>query len=434
MKTKIIGKAFKFNIYFDDVTLTAHAGVVLLRDFVEKLGVPELIDAEVKVKERERGYAESENILSLCWNAILGGDCLSDLDVLRGDAGVAELIGVASILAPTTAGEFLRQFDMGDLEDLRRVNRRLQERVRPQQKSDRVTIDLDGSLYEQCSNSKQGSRMNYKGQVGYYPLFAFWAEERELLATHLLRGNAHASPRAVWFLQQVLKTVPEGKPLFLRADSEFYTWELIEFCEQHQPKPITYAITADQTKGLKRAMESLPEQAWRRYYGQEQVAEVWFSPQRRAAHRSIVKRHRVVEKEGTLGWRYYVIVTNDHRRSPKKLMKWALGRCAMENLIKEHKNDFGFEKMPTRKFHANWAWLLISPLAWNVVAWFNRLCLPTECHRLTLGTLRHRLFNVAAKIVHQARQRFLVLSDDNRFQDWWAFALKQLAGLTPFSP
>lgn len=431
MNTTIIGKAFKFNVCFREVTLTAHAGVVLLRDFVDRLGVPELIDAEVHVKERERGYPESENILNLCWNAILGGDCLSDLDVLRGDAGIGELIGVGSILAPTTAGEFLRQFTMGDLEDLRRVLRLTAERVRPQQTSDRVTVDLDPSLYEQCSTRKEGSRMNYQGQVGYYPIFAFWAEEREMLATHLLRGNARAAPKAVWFLQQVLTLVPDGKPMYLRADSEFYTWAVIEFCELNR---ITYAITADQTKSLQRAIAAIPESQWRRYPGDAQVAELWWAPQRRAPRRYIVKRQQVTKKDGTRQWRYHAVITNDHRRSPKKLMKWALGRCTVENLIKEHKNDFGFEKMPTRKFHANWAWLLISQLAWNLVAWFNRLCLPQACHTLTLGTLRHRLFNVAAKIVHQSRQLFLVLSDENWFQDWWAFALKHLAGLKPISP
>jgi hypothetical protein len=227
--------------------------------------------------------------------------------------------------------------------------------------------------------------------------------------------------------------VPAGKPLFLRADSEFYTWELIEFCEQ-QTQPITYAITADQTKSLTRAIEAITERQWRRYYGEAQVAELWYAPHGHQPHRYIVKRQWVVEKNGRAHWRYHVVITNDHRRSPKKLMKWALGRCTMENLIKEHKNDFGFEKMPTGKFHANWAWLLIGQLAWNLVAWFNRLCLPTECHSLTLGTLRHRLLNVAAKIVHQSRQLFLVLSDESLFQDWWAFALNKLAGLSPISP
>ena len=407
--TTVIGKAFNFNICFSDVTLTAHAGLVLLRDFVAKLAVPQLLDAEVAVKQRERGYPESENILSLCWNAILGGDCLRDLNVLRGDAGLAELIGVRALLAPTTAGEFLRQFTMGDLCDLRRMLHLAAERVRPLQKGARVTIDLDASLYEQCSRDKEGSRMNYKGEVGYYPLFAFWAEQQELLATHLLRGNAHAWPKAVYFLKQTLWNVPAGRQLFLRADSEFYTWQLIEFCAQHQ---ITYAITADLSQGLRCEIEALDESAWRSYGPAAQVAELWFAPSGHDEHRYLIKRQWVVEKNKVAHWRYHAVLTNDHRRSPKKLMKWALGRCAMENLIKEHKRDFGFEKMPTKKFHANWAWLLISQLAWNLVAWFKRLCLPERCHTMTRATVRHRLLNVAAEMVQQSGQVFWVLLEE----------------------
>jgi hypothetical protein len=431
VNTTVLGKAYKFNVCFRDQTLTAKAGIVLLREFVAQIGLPELIDAELHLKQRERGYPESENVLSLCWNAILGGCCLLDLNVLRGDAGLPELLGVESLMAPTTAGEFLRQFQIGQLCDLQRVNRLAAEGVRPWQTSNRVTIDLDGSLYAQCSTGKQGSRMNYKGEVGYYPLFAFWAEEGEMLQTHLQSGNAGAAPKAVWFLKQALLGVPEGLPVCLRADSEFYTWPLIEFCEDRK---ISYSITADQSPGLMQQIAALPDKAWHRYGPGAEVSQLQYAPTGHAAHRYVVKRQQVRDKKKAMIWRYHVVITSDHRRSAKKLMKWALGRCTMENLIKEHKHDFGFEKMPTRMFHANWAWLLMSQLAWNLMAWFKRRCLPKSCHSMTLGTLRHRLLNVAAKIVHQGRQLFLVLSDENLFQDWWSFALKQLAQLTPISP
>lgn len=431
MNTTVVGKAYKFNVCFRDQTLTGKAGVVLLREFVARIGLPELIDAELHLKQRERGYPESENVLSLCWNAILGGSCLLDLNVLRGDAGLPELLGVRSLMAPTTAGEFLRQFTLGKLCDLQRINRLASQRVRSWQTSTRVTIDLDASLYEQCSKCKQGSRMNYKGEVGYYPLFAFWAEEGEMLQTHLQAGNAGAAPKAVWFLTQALLSAPQGLPVSLRADSEFYTWPLIEFCEERK---ISYTITADQSPGLMEQIAVLPDKSWHRYESGAQVSELQYAPTNHAAHRYVVKRQQVKDKKKGLIWRYHVVITNDQSRSAKKLMKWALGRCTMENLIKEHKHDFGFEKMPTQMFHANWAWLLISQLAWNLMAWFKRCCLPDQCHSMTLGTLRHRLLNVAGKIVHQARQLFLVLSDENLFQDWWSFALKQLAQLTPISP
>jgi len=431
VNTTVLGKAFNFNVCSREIHLTGRAGIVLVRDFVAKLALPELIDAELNLKARQRGYPESQNVLSLCWNAILGGDCLLDLNVLRSDPGLPELLGVQSLMAPTTAGEFLRQFDLGSLCDLRRVNRLAAERVRHWQPATRVTIDLDASLYAQCSKCKQGSRMNYKGEVGYYPLFAFWAEELEMLQTHLQAGNAGAAPKAVWFLEQALANAPEGLPVFLRADSEFYTWPLIEFCEG---RGITYAITADQSPGLMAQLQALPEQAWRRYVAGAQVAELEYAPTGHTAHRYVVKRQQVRDRKKGLIWRYHVVITNERRRSAKKLMQWALGRCAMENLIKEHKQDFGFEKMPTRMFQANWAWLLISQLAWNVMAWFKRRCLPAECQAMTLGTLRHRLLTVAAKIVHRSRQLFLILSDENRFQDWWLFALKQLAQLIPINP
>lgn len=431
MNATVIGKAYKFNVCFREQTLTGKAGVVLLREFVARIGLPELIDAELHLKQRARGYPESENVLSLCWNAILGGRCLLDLNVLRGDAGLPELLGVRSLMAPTTAGEFLRQFTLGKWCDLQRINRLAQERVRCRQTSTRVTIDLDASLYQQCSKCKQGSRRNYKGEVGYYPLFAFWAEEGEMLQTHLQAGNAGAAPKAVWFLKQALLSAPEGLPVSLRADSEFYTWPLIEFCEARK---ISYTITADQSPGLMEQIQALPEKAWHRYESGAQVSELPYAPTNHTAHRYVVKRQQVTDKKKGLLWRYHVVITNDRRRSAKKLMKWALGRCTMENLIKEHKHDFGFEKMPSRMFHANWAWLLISQLAWNLMAWFKRCCLPESCHSMTLGSLRHRLLNVAGKIVHQARQLFLVLCDENLFQDWWSFALKQLAQLNPISP
>src|SRR5215212_5558422 len=409
--TNVLGKAANFKICFRDDRLTSHAGIVLMHDFIDRLGLPQLLDDNLHVKQRERGYPESENILSLAWNSLLGGDCLLDLNVLRGDPGLPELLGVSSILAPSTAGEFLRDFQIGDLMDLGRVNRLVAERVRPFQTSTRLTIDLDPSLYEQSSKRKQGSRMNYKGEVGDYPLFAFWAEEKELLATHLMSGNARAAPKAVWFLQQALKHAPANLPRFLRADSEFYTWDLIEFCEREH---FTYAITADQTEGLMKVVGGLAESSWKYYAPAVQVAEVWFEPSGQAKHRYIAKRQRVFNKKlKKQEWRYHLVITNDLRRGPKKVMRWALGRCTVENLIKEHKNDFGFEKMPTQKFHANWAWLLIGQLAWNLLAWFNRCCLPEQCHKLTLKTLRHRLLNVAGKIVHQSRQFFLILSQEN---------------------
>jgi len=125
----------KFNIGFRREHLTSHAGAVLLHDFAQRLGVARLRDEELRVKVRERGYSEGQALGGLVYNLILGGEHLSDLEVLRGDSGTQELLEAKTLLAPTTAGEFLRKFDIGDVHDLQRVQGRLQQKVRAHQQA-----------------------------------------------------------------------------------------------------------------------------------------------------------------------------------------------------------------------------------------------------------------------------------------------------------
>ena len=81
--------------------------------------------------------------MGLVHNLVAGGEHLSDLEVWRGAAGTKQLLGVEAIIAPQTAGEPMRKFSMGDLRDLQRSNRTLQQQVRPLQQATTVTIDLD---------------------------------------------------------------------------------------------------------------------------------------------------------------------------------------------------------------------------------------------------------------------------------------------------
>jgi hypothetical protein len=423
---KVVGKVGKFNICFRPERLTSQAGVVLLHDFAQRLGVAELLEEELCVKTRERGYGEGEAIGSLVYNVALGGEHLSDLDVLRGDAGTQELMGVEGVLAPTTAGEFLRKFDIGDVHDLQRVHLRLQQRVRPQQLSSTCTLDLDSSIYEQASTHKEGSTKAYNGEIGYHPLFAFWAEEGELLFSHLRRGSAYTARNVRWFLGETLKRVPPGRPTKLRADSGFYSKTVVEWCERHG---ITFTLTADQTAPLLETIGAVSERSWRSLpdYALSEVAEVRYQPTGWGQpYRYVVKRELAEKANGELYWKYHVVVTNDEVRTAAAVMVWHLQHADMENAIKEHKSGFGLEKLPTQKFHANWAYLLIGQLAFNLVAWFKRLVLPPGYQRVTIKTLRHRLLNLAGKLVHTARRVFLVLSNHYRYQAVWRFAIGRL--------
>jgi hypothetical protein len=428
-RQKVVGKVGKFNICFRQEQLTSHAGTVLLQDFAQRLGVEQVLDEELQVKRRERGYSEGLAIRGLVYNLILGGSHLSDLEVLRGDPGTQELLDAETILAPTTAGEFLRKFAIGDIQDLQRVHGRLQQRVRAHQQATTCTIDLDSSIYEQCSTAKEGSTKAYNGEIGYHPLLAFWAEEGELLFSHLRRGSAYTARNVLWFLRQTSKRVPATAAKFLRADSGFYSKGVVEWCEA---QGFIFTITAEQTAPLLGAIVALPEQSWHPLPESDlaEVAELRYQPTGwTRLYRYVVKRELAVRKTGELYWKYHASVTNDEVRSARALVVWHLQHAAMENAIKEHKRGFGLEKLPTQKFHANWAYFLIGQLAFNLLAWFKRLVLPPAYHQATIKMIRHHLLNLAGKLVHTARRCFLMLSDRYRYQAVWRFAIGRLAHL-----
>jgi hypothetical protein len=403
--------------------------VVLVHELAERLGVEQIVDEELQVKQRERGYTEGQAIGALVHNLLLGGECLRDLAVLRGDPGTQELLAHEAILAPRTAGEVLHKFEMGAIRDFQRVNLRLQQRVRPPQTSATCTIDLDSSIYEQASSGKQGSDKAYKGEIGDHPLLAFWAEEGELLFSHLRRGSAPTCRNVLWFLRETFKRVPAQAALALRADSGFYSKAGVQWGEAHH---VRFSITADQTAPLLALMEAVPDRGWTLLpdYPLCEVTELRYQPARwRKAYRYVVKRQLAEKKSGELYWQYHVFVTTDEVTPALDLEGWHLQHAAMENRIKEHKSGLGLEKLPTGGFHANWAYLLIGQIAFNLLAWFKTLVLPPSYHQATLKTIRHHLLNLAGKIVHSARQCFLVISDRYRYQSVWQFAFGRLAHL-----
>jgi DDE family transposase len=427
----VVGKVGKFNLSFRHTTLSSHAGMVLVKEFADALGVAQIINDELGVKARQRGYTEAEAVMGLVYNVVAGGESLSDLDVLRGDPGTKELLGVEQIIAPTTAGEHLRKFSIGDLRDLQRTNSHLQQQVRPHQEQKTVTMDLDSSVYEQSSEKKQGSNKAYNGEIGYHPLFAFWEEEGELIHSHLRRGSAYTASKVVWFMQEVLKRVPQQAAKKVRADSGFYSREVVGFCEK---KDVSFGITADQTAPLMKLVSGLAERKWQdlERYGVAQVAELRYQPVGwKKSYRYVVKRNLMENKKGELYFRYHVLVTNDEQRSAEAVLIWHLQHANMENRIKEHKSGFGLEKMPTQRFHANWAYLLIGQIAFNLMAWFKKMVLPEQYHQSTIKTIRHQILNVAGKIVHSGRKFYLVISDQYCYQEVWKHAIKKLAALNP---
>ena len=414
LKVKLTDRSAMVGVAASTQQLTSHAGLVLVRELADRLGVRELLD-RVTVKKRGRGYSPGQAILGLCETLIAGGECLDDIAFLRGDSA-QELLRGHGLPEATTLGRFLRRFSLGHIGQLNRALEELFARVHPLLDRETVTLDLDATYIEHHGpvGSRQGTRGTYKGKVCWHPLLCFVGETGEWLHAKLRNGHAAASTGATRFLDECLRRLPEGARLFLRADEGFWGQHFFADCERKQ---ITYAVGAPLIASVRVRISEIAEQDWRpaSYRGGSQVASFRWRPKSWKQQRRFIVRRDPVETGEQLTlegreWHYWALVSNDSQRSADELECWHRGKANLENQIKEAKLGLGLDNLPCKSFHANWAYLLCTLLAFNLLAWLKLLALPERERSSYVKRLRFRFIGVAGTVGRSGRRLVLRLS------------------------
>ena len=414
MRVKLAGRSALVQVAASSQQITAYAGLVLVRELAGALGVAGLLD-QVTVKKRARGYSPSQQLLTLCETLIAGGECLDDAALLRGDAAQERLRG-HPVPDPTTLGRFLASFNLGHLRQLDRALDELFARVHPLLERETVTLDLDATLVEHHGpvGSRQGTRGTYTGKIAWQPLLCFVGETGEWLHGKLRNGHAAASRGAARFLTECLDRVPAGARLYLRADEGF--WGQGFFAELER-REITYAVGAPQIASVKARIGEIRPGDWRpsSYRAGSEVASFDWQPKTWKQQRRFVVRRDPIEAGEQLrldegDYHYYVLVTKDQQRSADELERWHRAKANVENRIKEAKLGFGLDNLPCRGFHANWAYLLVTLLAYNLLCWLKLLALPNAERTSHAKRLRFRFINIAATLGRSGRRLVLRLA------------------------
>jgi hypothetical protein len=391
--------------------ITSFAGLKPLTDLAQRLGIIKDLEA-LTVKKRRRGIPIVDFVMSLVSNFIVGGEHLTDLDELRQEGGTRSLLYDLQVPAPTTAGETLRKFTRGHIRQLERV---LRAAFRCSEAwiggSEPITLDGDSSIFEVHGYLKEGARYGYRKVNGFHPLFAFWSERRLLVGARLRSGNRGSAHNAPDFLTECLGRLPADRPVRIRLDAGFYRREIVEYCLE---RGLAFSISAMQTTKLRRAIEAIDEGAWTRYGWEDdaQWAEIRYRPQKwPRAFRMLIKRTPYYcGDQLVLGRYFYAAVITNRRGAGPSLIRHHLARGGAENYIEEFKNGIGARTLPSQHFMANWAWLVIAQLAYNLVQWFKLLLLPTHQHSFQIKKLRLLFFCVAARIIRSGRRTRLALA------------------------
>ena len=74
---------------------------------------------------------------------------------------------------------------------------------------------------------------------------------------------------------------------------------------------------------------------------------------------------------------YFFYITNivRTRMGAAAVVRESNARCHQENLIEQLQNGVAATRLPMREFDANWAYMVVAALAWNLKAW-TALLLP----------------------------------------------------------
>ena len=420
------------NIHYemgDKTRAMSCGGIGAIHKMVKQIGLDQEIDNRLDLLKIHVPYHESDHVLNIAYNALVGGIRLEDIEMRRNDETFMDAIGAERISDPTTAGDFTRRLAAEDNELLMDCINAARERVwskAPPELMEEAIIDADGTVAETLGECKQGMDISYKGIWGYHPLILSLANTNEVLYLVNRPGNVPSHDGAAEYLDKAIKLMsPHCERILLRGDTDFsQTKHLDRWSEQ-----VDFIFGMDASKGLVGRAAALEEGYWtplerepkyvvrtekrekpenvkeqividRNFQNirlnSEQVSEFPYSPTKckRTYRMVVVRKNLSIEKGETLLFdqiRYFFYITSRRDLTATEVVGHANQRCNQENVIAQLKNGVNAMRMPVRDLNSNWAYMIMAALAWNLKAWFSML-MPNRIRGVLVMKMEFRRF------------------------------------------
>lgn len=424
-------------ITFGAKNLTHYGGVYLLHRFLSRIGFKDSVARYVSLIQRNHRYSVGEMLLALLYPMILGLERLETTQLLRQNGVFQYLTGLPSYPDATTLRRFLLRAAPTALPKLRALHDRFLRRMTVQPRVPRRLIfDVDSTVlvvYGIQEQARIGYNPRKRGRPSYHPLLCFEGQSKDFWDGELRPGDTHTASGTLDLLTACFAKIPAGVRLtIVRADKGLYDHKLVEWLEARRAR---FVIVARLTPPINRKLPHL------RYVSPSrgvEVAEFRYQPTRWPhPYRFVVIRRPPLDEPTAqltlfkLGRYHYQVLVTNLPLQPLNLWRFYNDRASVELLIRQLKGDYALGRIPTRHFFANETYFHLLLLAYNLVNWFKRLCLPPELPAATLQTLRHRILLMPAQLRRTDNRPRLFLPASGPREVAWTHALDQIHRLNP---
>ncbi len=431
--------ARKIRIKFTAAGLTHFGGIYLLHQFLQRLHLRSFFAQQLSYEQRNHRYTLSEMLLALMYPMILGLEKIEVSALLQTNGVFQHLTGIPRFPNPTTLRRFLMRSAPVLLPQLKQAHHDLRSRFLclPQTPSS-FFLDCDSTvktLYGNQEGAKKGFNPAHPGKKSYHPLIITEAHLSDCLEGVLRPGNVHTASGIRELLQSVLSLLPHHRRLRLRADAGFYEGKFVNLLKQER---MDFAIVAHLTPPLKAKVGSL---RYARVSSVFSVAEFLYQPHGwKQKERFVVLRRNIPEKERqtqmtlfTLDQYAYSLLVTNLTLEPYNVFQFYQDRSAMERIVRTLKEDYPLGSAPTHSFMANAVYAELSLLAYNLITWFKRLCLPDDWQSYTLPKIRLRLLMIPGEFVRTDNIPTLRFPKNSPYKEVFFYAQKQIKKLAPLA-
>jgi len=408
---------------FDGGTIVTDGGLLLVREFDERIGFTRAI-SEVIYDPRDPRFVlhpQLDLLRQRIYQIIAGYEDCNDATLLRQDPIFKAVAGRTPEGVPLGSQPTLSRLEnrVGLDTQMDMVDALIETfiQTRPEPLTE-ITLDIDPSEAATYGNQQLTFFNAHYDSYMYFPQFICDAKTRGLLAAVLRPGNVGTVQGAIVLLDRVVRLLRLAFPqikINVRADSNFADPAFLTWLEEEQ---IPYTIGMGTNKALAAISAPFVKTVEERFRAtgrpQRSFNTFWYQTKKTWSR----KRRILVKVEVTsLGTNVrYVIAT---RRGPSRdLYEWYTERGGtVEDALEQLKNGFEGDRLSCREFSANAFRLLLHAAAYNLMILFRERIAVPELRDADIQTVRTKLIKVGGLVVRSVRRLWIKLSSSWPYAD-----------------